>query len=194
MGQVANIGDARGRGRPRGDGWDLSDSGYDLNRFYTATRVGEAEAEKIQIKIPGTVWARICAMASDPQFPSYRTPHDVFRDAVTHRLHYLASNDFVLDADLLDWVQMQVRQGEVERIQAMMRAARDVVIKFGEALGDAEREKDWELARVLLEQGAEAAGELRHPYAGDLSRLIEEFERRIPTKTGNVVRGKGLRG
>lgn len=189
MGEVANIGNAKGRagrsrpGRPRGDGWDLTDSGYSLDRFYTATKVGDSEAEKVQLKLPTTVWARVCAMASDPQFPQYRTPHDMIRDAITHRLHYLASEGYTADEDLRDWIKLQVRQGEVERRQAMMRAARETVVKFGEAFGDAERERDWQLARELLDQAADAVDELRDPYSGDLSRLIEEFERRVPGRS-----------
>lgn len=205
MGEVAGVThiadaaqqrEARRRGRPRGDGWDLTDTGYSLDRFYTATKIGDTEAEKIQLKLPSTVWARVCALVSDNSFPQYRTPHDAIRDAITHRLHYLVSEGYTLDEDVRDWIQLQVRQGEVERRQAMMRAARETVTKIGEALGEAEREKDWELFNELLEQAGDALGELRDPYKSDLRGLIEEYERRKPSKNerngrNDTVRGKG---
>lgn len=190
--KVTDIKDAvakkRGGGPKRGDSWDTTDSGYDEDRFYTASTSSDEKSEKVYLRIDSGVWARMLGIVNKSDVTNYRTPHDLMRDAVIHRMHYLSKRGKVQDPDLDRWLKLQVRQGEVVRRRQMMKACKEALAEFQEAFGEAETARDWNEAGALIEQAEEAVEELDEPYAGDLMRMLDDFKRKVPSPDGVKIR------
>lgn len=64
--------------------------GYSPTQFYTGS--GGREHSSITISLPETIMSQIRAIVQQRTIPAYRTYQDFVRDAVHHRLQYIADN------------------------------------------------------------------------------------------------------
>jgi len=71
------------------DDWStVSPGGYARNRYYSRATDGHGHSEQMQFKHSPSVMGMIGAVVASGRTP-YKTPQDLVRDAVIHRLHDL---------------------------------------------------------------------------------------------------------
>jgi hypothetical protein len=184
------MGGNRGRGRPRGgDAWDVSSGGYDVDRFYTATSMSGDKAseasEKVSFRCDNSVWARAQDVVGSKKIPAYRNIHDFVRDAIFHRVQHLSGE--IDDPMLKAWCQMMVRQGNMELLNRTIQASRDTVTRHQESFAIAAGNRDWQTAIEMIEHARETVEELSEPYATDLSKATDEFERKVDGEVASIV-------
>lgn len=64
---------------------------YSPNNFYTAARDTDG-SEVMRIKVPVYMARELVRMANSNDYPDYDSHHDIIRDALVHRYHYLLDN------------------------------------------------------------------------------------------------------
>lgn len=155
-------------GIPRG-------TSYDPHRTYTRATNEHDHDAKIRVGLPKGIMALVNEAAE--HYPGYRSPHDVLRDAVVHRLWWLAEHhpQLVELRGIDDWaVEMAVAQ-EHDRVQQRQRnidQAQDVLAKI-EVMGD------WSTYERVVERYAEYAVGLDQPWASKMEAVVQEARRRL---------------
>lgn len=94
------------------DGW-LTDGGYSPNQFYTASSDKTGDRITYRVNVPGDVGAELIRLVQSGKVPYYRTVQDVWRDALYHRLRWVA--DLVGDPELQEAVAIMRRQALIDR-------------------------------------------------------------------------------
>lgn len=66
---------------------------YSPDNFYCSSRnVGTGDYETIRLKIPAWIYREVVRLVASGDIPKYQSPHDMIRDALHHRIHYIADN------------------------------------------------------------------------------------------------------
>jgi hypothetical protein len=151
---------------------------YSVDKFYTrSTNKHDHSSEKIQTPYPPNVHAMIMELVNDAGFPDYRSPQDVARDAVVHRIwhHANKSNDEktlrLCVEEMLICEQAKIAQ-RVETLERMVAEARQTFEKCHMARDDVS-------LRELLDLHEERVEELQQPYKGQVAAMIEQYRRYV---------------
>jgi len=132
--------------RPTADGttpadpWATERAGYSPERFYTSS--GGRDHGTVQIALPVNLLTEIDRLVQSGQVPEYQTRQDVIRDALVHRLRFVAEELKRMDAmgarRLNTWIQLAT----VRAIRAEKNAREEILKELEDALKEAERTRD----------------------------------------------------
>jgi Arc/MetJ-type ribon-helix-helix transcriptional regulator len=154
------------------DSYDLHDPGYSVNQVYTTA--GE-QSESVRARIPLPMLGEIRALIESKDIPEYRTMSDFVRDAIHHRLHWVAENfdkvqlNRVLNTQsLIDGARKREQQMEGER-QAVQMTQR----VLQQALGN----RDWLQFDGLMVEAKAAIDGMTGAYQQEMERLVDRMER-----------------
>lgn len=75
-----------------GDYQDALNRDYSIDKFYTGSSDGKGHTTRMRVSIPPSVAALIGAVIESKRIPQYRRFTDFVRDAVQHRLHWVAEH------------------------------------------------------------------------------------------------------
>lgn len=157
------------------DPWKFDDgSGYSRDKFYMSSKDEHGHYERVTIKMPDDVVARMKGMVADDQFP-YESPQDFVRDAINHRLRDLQEMGYLRDPEVMAWARMQLMACGIATSQALADG-------FYRMLEEARARLQWTRQQGDDDGFTEAMGmvklaieDQREPYRGKLMALVQEF-------------------
>lgn len=154
------------------DPWELGTANYSPSKIYTRSVDKKGHGEVLHVKLPPDLMARAAEIVAAKAFPDYRTPHDIVRDALVHRLKYMA--DVLRDDELQRRVTIEMRNCEIE---GMLRELEQLQthVKLGLTLLKQAKDSEDEgmVERFIVWAEAEVE-ELREPYAGEVRKMLGE--------------------
>jgi len=144
------------------------------DRFYTKATDNHGHSELVHLKVPPGTLSTIAQIVQSRAIPEYRTSHDLIRDAIVHRLHYLRESGLVdgVANTLAGFEELANElfklQQHMESFEGIMRQTEDWVAKLGR---DSEKARDM-VRRLYARALAIDDGYWRNRY-------IEEIERKF---------------
>jgi len=72
--------------------WKAANSGYSLETYYTAGVDAQGHGAMLRAQVPPDIAAKVQALVENPSHPAYQTAADVLRDALVHRLAWIAEH------------------------------------------------------------------------------------------------------
>lgn len=161
------------------------EDGYSPDQFVTPACDAKGHAERIRINLPPDVMPALAQIVGSGQFEAYRTAHDVIRDAVYHRIWFLADQlgatykDRKIQGQIRQLVTSAARVAEFEQ----MTYQRTKRVEFVRAL-EAEAEEcrrlrdktglQLALAHAQLELESDW---LQEPYRSQIEQIIDKAAR-----------------
>lgn len=114
-----------------------SSSGYSVDQFYTGSRDRRGfRGSTYKIQVSPEVSGELAALVASKEFPEYRTSHDVIRDALVHRLHWLSEHtaeprtSVIVQRMTADYILqeavdiMRYRKNAINSLESMAREVR----------------------------------------------------------------------
>lgn len=162
------------------DGWGVTDD-YDISSFYTKGSDGRGHSDNMRVRLKPDVAGEIASLVASGFIPDYTTPQDMVRDAIVHRLRWIAENTDNRDlrAKLDDAVRRMVIEETtsryvnlVETFEEFLSRTREVcerALKFGDHHGVAE----------YLDDVVEYASNSREPYRSTLLTVAEFYRKQL---------------
>lgn len=148
------------------------DTSYDETKFYVASTNEHDHDESTRVRMPKWLMAQLQELVRDGRLPAYRSIHDVMRDALVHRVHYIHSRGLT-DTDT-DWIEREVLKGAMVRIEARrqekLEAVKTVEVTLREAL-HARDPEEIDMAIAVAQGMAEHIGE---PYSTQIRGHIAQ--------------------
>ena len=153
---------------------DRTAATYDPADFHIASVNKHDHSSSVTFRAPGEVISELARMVASGDFPMYKTKSDFMRDAIVHRMHWLADN--YDNEKMRQWVTRQsslarldARRDEVEELSRLVEGwkvdvARARDMKDTWAIGH---------AKVML---AEDVAQVRDPYKSRLREILETLE------------------
>lgn len=154
--------------------WDTSGE-YSEDAVYLRGTDKEGHSEKPRVNVPPHMWAEVCAIVATGKTP-YRTPIDMMRDGLYHRLHYWREK-----LPDLDWRAFDVEEAlaRSERRQAAQISRKALVESHETGLKRAYEDKDWPQLVECLEGVVADADNLPEPYMSRCLGLAEEYRQKL---------------
>lgn len=115
--------------------WSTSSHGYTPNEFYTSATDHRGDRSMVRISLPPSIATQIAELVQQGRIPEYRTLQDVVRDALVHRLHYVA--ELLKDPQLNRSVNLLLTKARVDSLRAQNGLEESVVEGLLAALHDA---------------------------------------------------------
>lgn len=158
------------------DLWAGETENYAVNKFYTSSienKHGNHRTIK-NVPIPPGLMGQMSALVQSGRIPAYKTIQDIVRDAIVHRLHYLA--DFTADAEMKSVVEQEVLDSNRIKIMDRMKKYKDTVSQFTDALFLTKMERDTEAYTAVLKELNTAIPFYPEPYRSQLENLAKNHE------------------
>lgn len=160
--------------------WLTDDGQYSEEKFYCHSTDGKGHAESLRVNVPPPIMAQISKMIQSNQFPDYSTAQDITRDALIHRLRFLATMKG--DRELLRIIEFEMRNAErarklhmLERMQFALEET-ERLFKMAHDLND---------AMMLIDAINDARGELSagtfmvEPWRSKMAELIDRYDKKL---------------
>lgn len=151
-------------------------SDYDPNEFYIRSEK-KGQSQSVTLRLQPDLARSIAVTVQSGQYP-YHTNSDFIRDAIVHRMTYLAEQ--YNDAALHQFVKIEMAQAKVDRRHAEIQANARLVDSTKSAAAIALDAEDWGGLAILISDSWDIIDDLRHPYAGQLKAAVRGWERRFP--------------
>lgn len=151
------------------DPWTMSSSSYDPNTFYTRATDGNGHDGNLQVKVSPALLGQITHILESRMIPDYRTRADVVRDAVIHRLRWLA-DEYPGSVNLAD-LEIEQRQAEIDKFKAQRVAWRTYLNDLDQQLTELIERGEYEEAEYLIDMN-EWNESMSVPYLKDLMKCI----------------------
>lgn len=162
--------------------WKLEDPGYREDNFYTKSTDNRGHSGSIRVPVPTTLAAEIEALVASRMIPDYRTPQDVLRDAMVHRLHWLS--EALKNGRLKRVVSVHARLAERQRQIQEMQELQELLNQTEDACSKAVAQRDWRLLAEILNDSEDELDLLHEPYFTRMKDLIDRFTRDLPKEWG----------
>lgn len=115
------------------DAWALTGPGYALDKFYFRASDQRGHSHTCQVKVTPNLAAQINVLVGDPNLP-YKSMTEVFRDAITHRVHWILEEQrrvagdpdaalWKAQLDVLFMEKMALLNAEIENQRAVFEQA-----------------------------------------------------------------------
>lgn len=106
--------------------------------------------------------------------PKYRSVSDLVRDAIFHRVRYIAEH-YQMSDEFKRWQEDETRLANVQRTQARRALAKKQVSTMRQAVEEAYSEGDIDELYDLLEQAAEWVDTMPKPYRQQIAGIYEDY-------------------
>lgn len=151
------------------DPWSMSSSSYDPSNFYTRATDGNGHDGGLQVKVSPALLGQINHILESRIIPQYRTRADIVRDALIHRLRYLA-DEYDGSVNLAD-LEIEQRQAEIDKFKAQRIAWRTYLDDLDNQLKDLIERGEYEEADYLIDMN-EWNESMSVPYLKELTKLL----------------------
>ncbi|MCL6558027.1 MAG: hypothetical protein K6U74_04345 [Firmicutes bacterium] len=162
--------------------WETEPAGYSPNEFYTQSKDKQGHSTLYHVRIPDHVAAELSKIVSSGKIPRYSTPHDIIRDAIVHRLKYLADNFPELERRLSAAVQISI---SVENAEYRMREAKDlkdIEERTQSCCEELFEIGDYTSLEAFIKEQEENVSSLREPYRTRILRILNKYKERLKEK------------
>lgn len=147
---------------------------YRVNDFYCRS-LKDGKGEKVSITLPAGTMRLLTAIAAD--HPDYDSSHDVIRDAITHRVHFLRY-DYEMPEEVKELASIIQTRQRINVIETAIDQRRDAVEHTREALESAGKARDWEQFMRVLNEGREICDTMRPPWDEEMSQVLKHAQER----------------
>lgn len=158
------------------------EDGYSPDQFVTPACDQKGHAERIRINLPPDVMPALAQIVGSGQFEAYRTAHDVIRDAVYHRIWFLADQlgatyrDRKIQGQIRQVVTSSARVAEIEQLTYQRSKRHEFVMTLEAEVEECRRLRDKSgLQLVLAHAQAQLDGDwLTEPYRSDVQNIVDK--------------------
>lgn len=150
-------------------------SSYDLDRYYTRSTDEKGHSNTFRINVNTLLGAQIRGKVADPNFPGYKTAPDFIRDAIYHRLKYLANKRELIDSQ--EAMEQERIAQEHARAQEQREMSRRTVEGLTKSMRSALDDRDHDAAREFVQIARAAMDYLPLHWTEKLGREVEAIER-----------------
>ena len=159
-------------GEVMAEGWEAGKSTYDINEFYTRSTDEKGHYKQLRVSVPPEVAARIGQLVQQHTVPQYKTMEAFIRDAIIHRLHWLA-HEFV-DTEVQREVERQARITLAANMRADVEANVQHVEQLTEDVRLCIQQQDWSTLYHWYRMESNQLSDYREPYR---SRIREQLQK-----------------
>lgn len=158
------------------DPWALSSESYSPETFYTRATDGNGHASVLHIKVSPALLGELQRLVQSRQIPQYQTYADVVRDAVIHRLRYIA--DQYPGATDLAALEIEQRQAELDRLSVQRESWTKLLSDLKQQLDALIDNGELDEAEWLIDQH-EWMDSMTPPYLVKLAKINQRARARI---------------
>jgi hypothetical protein len=146
---------------------------YALTEFYCRSTDGRGHGGgKVQVQFPPLVLGELNALVASGMIPEYRTAQDVVRDAVYHRLRYLA--DAIGNNELVGRLNLEMRLAQITQFREQHDTSTKIVTETRQALETLRAAGDWLMVDKVLAWNEDLIELIPEPYSSQLAKLCAE--------------------
>lgn len=155
--------------------WSVEPVGYSVEKFYCS--VGKAEVPA-SFRLPASLMREVDELVASGVIPSYACASDVYRDALYHRLQYLAEQRRL--GNLRRILGRQFKMYELSQRQAEMREHKELVDMCQTTLREAHALGDVEMLHETIDsmRSDETLTRLRDPWKTELQAILSRYDNR----------------
>lgn len=170
------------------DPWSLSSTNYSQENFYVRATDGNGHDATLQTKVSPALLGEIQRLVQSREIPQYRTYADLVRDALVHRLRYLA--DEYPGAVNLHALEIEQRQAEVDRVLGEREAWDKLLTDLERTLAKLIQLNELDEAEWLMEQN-EYNESMSLPYLARLNKTLGKYRAEVRYARENAQRDAG---
>lgn len=159
------------------DPWLVEGHSYDQRRFYTRSVDERGHKEVFHVPFPPQIYGRIAELVSSKEIKEYRSPQDLIRDAVVHRLHVIG--EMTRNGDLIRAVAVEQMLSDQYQMMMEMEELEKSISNTEALLGKAAQLGDMGMLEVMIERAEKVVDEVREPYKGKLVGIIKDYRRKL---------------
>lgn len=154
--------------------WETTDEGYSIHEFYMDASDSRGHNRQQQFRMPEHVIGEVASIVNRGDTP-YRTPSDLYRDAINHRLHYI--NKVYVGSDRLQsMLDIEKRATQLEADRREIDAHKAYLENVKRVLDDAKEFEDWGLLKDTVKEIREDTVKMRSPWDKRTLELCEKYE------------------
>jgi hypothetical protein len=142
------------------------DKCYDPDEFYTLSTDGHGHKVTMYIAVKPDLAGEIAALVAGAKFPDYKTTGHFIRDAIVHRLHYIAERES--DARLQRYLMQETHRARATALQEELDRCKGLVAQFEELAQNYKISGDVLGLERVKQQIVEAVEYLQEPWASKL--------------------------
>lgn len=154
------------------------DDHYQADTFYTTSTDKKGHSAQVRTSIPPEMHSQIKRLIESGDFPMYQTMGDFVRDAIFHRVHWVAKNKAHLLDGELDRVARRSRlYHQLDEHQAFQERMRTLYTDLLESLTEADENRDKQAGAVCLRMARDClqAEDLPDFHHNRLTELINQY-------------------
>lgn len=158
--------------------WTTEDTArYSTDQFYTRATNAHDHSAKLRLHLPPDALA--AAEEVIQQVPAYRSIADLLRDALYHRVHYLAT-DRKMSTPIIDrWLDLEAGQAAIDRARVEIEMHKAIVTDARRTLDELLTVGDRGQALLMLEALEPTLEAMRDPWHSQLAQVIAAAYRRL---------------
>lgn len=170
--QLRLVKDANGDGG-MSDPFALSGEGYSPDKFYTRSTDGKGASETKYFKAVPSIMGSVGELVASRQIPQYKTEADFIRDAIYHRLKYVAEG--LKDGRLEATINRALMLSRIQDIHQELSDMNTIVTQYEEVMSNCVQTQDWVTLEGSLDAAESDLATLKPAYAERLQRVIERY-------------------
>lgn len=158
-------------------------SDYDPNEFYIRSEK-KGQSQSVTLRIVPELARSIAVTVQSGQYP-YETNSDFIRDAIVHRMYWLAEHHG--DIELERFVKIEMALARVDRREREVKANAKLVDGMKSLASIAIDAGDWEALAILIDDAWDTLDSMRNPYVGQLKAAIKSWQNAFPSGYQHLV-------
>lgn len=144
---------------------------YAPENFYTRATNAHDHSNTHRLHVPRELDAM--AMEVIALIPAYRNVHDLFRDALYHRVHYLTREMGARNPIIQRWLDLEKGQAAIERVRVENEMHKKILDEARVAIAELKAARDEGMLLVLLEELEDVLDAMRDPWHSELAEVIK---------------------
>lgn len=148
-------------------------SDYREDRFYVRSVDDRGHGVKMNIRIPQGIDTMMHKAVAD--LPNYHTMHDLIRDAVMHRLHYIQQRH-IIDLDMQTLLDVEALKADDYRQDQIIAGYRDAIKDLDDSLKFVWESGDIGAFREKLSRGSLLVDTMRQPWRTHAGEMLQSWK------------------
>lgn len=158
--------------------WTTDSEGrYSRDKFYVRATNGYDHSNKMRVHLPPDAVAAAEEVVA--QIPAYRGVADLLRDALYHRVHYLATERHLSTPIIDRWLDLEAGQAAIDRARVEIEMHKSIVTDARRTLDDLIAAGDRGQALLMLEALEPTLDAMRDPWHSQLAKIITTAYRQL---------------
>ncbi len=157
------------------------DDGYDPQEIYAGgAKDSDGHSTNIRAHIPDPWMGMISELVASPEWPEYRKPTDVYRDAIYHRIRWAGRQTNRKTSDRVRTLMAQAQAEAALRYRMnMQHSHRAIMTLMQETFSMAIANSDYTGLRETIKDLEAQLSKMDEPWRSELGRELASWERRL---------------